>query len=114
MALQRQSAPSVAEMTPTAAAAAVVDASDTSVATRITSYNVCYTKLLRYLRGTKYRRGPRNPVIGHERLHLWYRSHAPKVEQERLPVADRQTSFDEIMQNLSETDALFESSYNFV
>jgi NADPH-dependent glutamate synthase beta subunit-like oxidoreductase len=62
-----------------------------------------------YLRGTKYRRGTRNPVIGYERLHLWYRTHAPKVEQERLPVLNRQTNFDEIMQNLSDTDALFES-----
>ena len=62
-----------------------------------------------YLRGTKYRRGPRNPVIGYERLHLWYRTNAPKVEQERLPVNERQTNFDEIMRNLSETDALFES-----
>jgi NADPH-dependent glutamate synthase beta subunit-like oxidoreductase len=62
-----------------------------------------------YLRGTKYRRGTRNPVIGHERLHLWYRTHAPKVEQERLPVNERETNFDEIMRNLSATDALFES-----
>jgi NADPH-dependent glutamate synthase beta subunit-like oxidoreductase len=62
-----------------------------------------------YLRGTKYRRGPRNEVIGFEKLHLWYRTHAPKVEQERIPVADRQQGFDEIMQNLSAADALFES-----
>ena len=62
-----------------------------------------------WLRGDVYRRGPRHPVIGHERLHLWYRTHAPQVEQERLPIIDRQTSFDEIMQNLSESDALFES-----
>ena len=62
-----------------------------------------------YLRGTKYRRGPRNPVIGHERLHIWYRTHAPKVEQERLPVNERQTNFDEIMRNLSKSDAIFES-----
>jgi NADPH-dependent glutamate synthase beta subunit-like oxidoreductase len=62
-----------------------------------------------FLRGTKYRRGPRNPVIGHERLHIWYRTHAPKVEQDRLPVNERHTNFDEIMRNLSPTDALFES-----
>jgi NADPH-dependent glutamate synthase beta subunit-like oxidoreductase len=37
-----------------------------------------------WLRGTVYRRGPRHPVIGYE-------------------------SFDEIMQNLSESDALFEA-----
>jgi NADPH-dependent glutamate synthase beta subunit-like oxidoreductase len=62
-----------------------------------------------WLRGTVYRRGPRHPVIGYERLQLWYRTHAPQVEQERLPIVDRQTSFDEIMQNLSESDALFEA-----
>ena len=62
-----------------------------------------------YLRGTKYTRGPRNPVIGHEKLHLWFKTHAPKVEQERLPIVDRQTGFDEIMKNLTEADALFEA-----
>lgn len=62
-----------------------------------------------YLRGTQYKRGPRNPVIGHEKLHLWFKTHAPKVEQERLPVVDRQTGFDEIMKNLTEADALFEA-----
>ena len=62
-----------------------------------------------YLKGTRYTRGPRNPVIGHEKLHLWFRTHAPKVEQERLPIVDRQTGFDEIMKNLTEADALFEA-----
>jgi NADPH-dependent glutamate synthase beta subunit-like oxidoreductase len=62
-----------------------------------------------YLRGTCYERPPRHPVIGHEKLHLWFRTHAPKVEQERLPIVDRQTGFDEIMKNLSESDALFEA-----
>jgi NADPH-dependent glutamate synthase beta subunit-like oxidoreductase len=62
-----------------------------------------------WLRGDVYRRGQRNPVIGYERLHLWYRTHAPQVEQQRLPIIERQTSFDEIMRNLSESDALFEA-----
>ena len=62
-----------------------------------------------YLKGDKYTRGPRHPVIGHEKLHLWFRTHAPKVEQERLPIVDRQTGFDEIMKNLTESDALFEA-----
>ena len=48
-------------------------------------------------------------MIGHEELHIWYRTHAPKVEQDRIPVAARQYGFDEIMQNLSESDALFEA-----
>ena len=41
-----------------------------------------------YLKGGKYTRGPRHPVIGHEKLHLWFRTHAPKVEQERLPIVE--------------------------
>ena len=62
-----------------------------------------------WLRGEKYRRAPRHPVVGHEKLHLWYRTNAPKTEQNRIPVAARQHGFDEIMQNLSEADALFEA-----
>ncbi len=62
-----------------------------------------------FLKGGKYTRGPRHEIIGHEKLQLWFRTHAPQVEQERIPVADRHTGFDEIMQNLSEADALFEA-----
>ncbi len=62
-----------------------------------------------YFNGTTYRRSPRHTLIGHEKLQLWYRTSAPQVEQERLPVADRQSGFDEIMQNLSAADALFEA-----
>lgn len=61
-----------------------------------------------YLNNTIYRRSRRGVLVGHEKLQLWYRTSAPQVEQERLPVADRH-SFDEIMQNLSETDAVFEA-----
>jgi Pyruvate/2-oxoacid:ferredoxin oxidoreductase delta subunit len=48
-------------------------------------------------------------LIGHEKLHLWYRTHAPKVEQEKIPVNERQRGFDEIVQNLTESEALFEA-----
>ena len=62
-----------------------------------------------YLGKTSYRRSRRHPLVGHEKLHLWYRTHAPKVEQEKIPVNERQRGFDEIVQNLSEPDALFEA-----
>ena len=62
-----------------------------------------------YLRGEKYRRPARHSLIGPEKLHLWYRTEAPKVEQQRLPIAERQRSFGEIMKNLTEADALFEA-----
>jgi NADPH-dependent glutamate synthase beta subunit-like oxidoreductase len=62
-----------------------------------------------YLNESRYVRPPRNEVIGHERLHLWYRTHAPQVEQERLPLDLREGGFDEVMQNLPESEALFEA-----
>jgi Pyruvate/2-oxoacid:ferredoxin oxidoreductase delta subunit len=62
-----------------------------------------------FLRGEKYVRGPRNDIIGHERLHLWYRTHAPQVEQERLPIERRGKGFDEVLKSLTEAEALFEA-----
>ena len=62
-----------------------------------------------YLEGRTYERGPRHELVGHEKLQLWYRTSAPQVEQEQLPIAERQSGFDEIMQNLPEADALFEA-----
>jgi formate dehydrogenase beta subunit len=63
-----------------------------------------------YLSGSSYNRAPRHELIGHEKLQLWYRTNAPKVEQERLPVAERTDGFDEILHNLSEQDARFEAA----
>jgi len=62
-----------------------------------------------WLAGKNYRRGIRHALVGHEKLHLWYRTHAPKIEQDRIPVNERQRSFNEIVQNLTEPDALFEA-----
>lgn len=62
-----------------------------------------------FLNGGVYERRPRHALVGHEKLQLWYRTAAPQVEQERLPIVDREGGFDEIMKNLSEADALFEA-----
>ena len=62
-----------------------------------------------YLKGSTYERAPRHAMIGHEKLHLWYRTAAPKMEQERLPIVDRAVGFDEVMKNLSPPEALFEA-----
>ncbi|MEW7978198.1 MAG: NAD(P)-binding protein [Candidatus Sedimenticola endophacoides] len=61
-----------------------------------------------YLRGGVYMKEERHPIVGHEKLHLWYNTSAPKREQQQLPLAER-SSFDEIMQGLSEAEALFET-----
>ncbi|MDJ0918566.1 MAG: NAD(P)-binding protein [Woeseiaceae bacterium] len=62
-----------------------------------------------FLNDTSYQRGTRHPIIGHERLHLWYRTDAPQVEQDRLPPEARTSGFDEILKNLTEDEALFEA-----
>ena len=62
-----------------------------------------------YLKDDVYRRGPRAPIVGHEKLHLWYRTEAPVREQQQIPLTARQLGFDEVLQNLSPDDALFEA-----
>ena len=62
-----------------------------------------------YLHDRVYDRLPKHALVGYEKLQLWYRTSAPQVEQERLPIVDRQSGFDEVMQSLSEADAVFEA-----
>ena len=62
-----------------------------------------------YLRGTQYQPKAKPPVIGHEQLHIWYRTEAPRQEQAQLPLAER-VDFHEVVQGLSEEEALFEAA----
>jgi Pyruvate/2-oxoacid:ferredoxin oxidoreductase delta subunit len=62
-----------------------------------------------YLRGEPYRPKSRHPVVGYEKLHLWYRTYAPQVEQPELPPEQRGTSFEEILKGIGEDEALFEA-----
>ncbi len=62
-----------------------------------------------WLRGGSYHPAEKNPIVGHEKLHLWYRTLAPQVEQETLPLAERMGGFEEILHGFSEKDALFEA-----
>ena len=62
-----------------------------------------------WLGDSTYQRAPRNALIGHEKLHMWYRTLAPQVEQNRIPVDRRGQGFEEILQNLSEPEAQFEA-----
>jgi len=62
-----------------------------------------------WLRGETYAPAEKHPIIDHEKLHLWYRTSAPKRAQGELPVEDRLGGFDEILQGLSEQEALFEA-----
>ncbi|MDQ6987942.1 MAG: NAD(P)-binding protein [Mariprofundaceae bacterium] len=62
-----------------------------------------------WLRDMPYTPADKHPIVDHEKLRLWYRTDAPQVEQEELEHAQRISSFDEILQGLSEKEALFEA-----
>jgi Pyruvate/2-oxoacid:ferredoxin oxidoreductase delta subunit len=62
-----------------------------------------------FLRDEPYVPAPKHDIVGHERLHLWYRTFAPQRAQPHLPLSERVSSFDEILKGLSEPEAQFEA-----
>ena len=62
-----------------------------------------------FFRAKPYHKPPKHPIVGHERLHLWYKTHASQRKQAELPAEKRIEGFDEIKAGLSEEEALFES-----
>jgi NADPH-dependent glutamate synthase beta subunit-like oxidoreductase len=62
-----------------------------------------------YIRGERYMARPKHPIVNHEKLHLWYRTNAPQVSQETLPLAQRLGGFEEILKGIKEKDALYEA-----
>lgn len=51
----------------------------------------------------------KHPIVGPEKLQLWYRTNAPKKKQPEIPMDERLGGFTEIMQGLSEQEAKFEA-----
>jgi NADPH-dependent glutamate synthase beta subunit-like oxidoreductase len=62
-----------------------------------------------WLRGKDYIAPDKHPIISHEKLHMWYRTTAPKRLQQHLSVEERLDGFQEIQQGLSEKEARFEA-----
>ena len=62
-----------------------------------------------FLRRTPYLKAPKHPIVGPEKLHLWYKTNAPQKEQASLDAQKRMEGFDEIKAGLSEEEVLFES-----
>ncbi len=62
-----------------------------------------------YLRGIPYKKPIKAPVVGYERLHVWFKTDAPKSEQEELQLDKRRETFDEIVKGLAPKTALFEA-----
>jgi len=62
-----------------------------------------------YLTGVPYVPAPKHPIVTHEKLHLWFQTDAPQREQEHLPPEKRSSSFEEILQGLTEQEVHFEA-----
>ena len=62
-----------------------------------------------WLRNTLYEKPAKPPTAGIRKLHLWYKTEAPKSEQEKLPPQQAIKSFDEVNAGISEKEARYEA-----
>ena len=62
-----------------------------------------------WLRGVAFDKPPKNPLAGFDDLNTWYYDDAPQAVQPALDIIRRQTSFDEVVGDLDEGNALFEA-----
>lgn len=62
-----------------------------------------------WLRGEQYVPSPKRPLADFEKLTPWYYSDAPKTVQPMLESMRRQSTFDEVVGGLDESNALFEA-----
>ena len=62
-----------------------------------------------WLRGGVYAPAPKHELADFDKLHTWYYSDAPHMVRPRLDLARRTSTFDEVVQGLDETNALFEA-----
>jgi NADPH-dependent glutamate synthase beta subunit-like oxidoreductase len=62
-----------------------------------------------WLRGARYAAPPKHEAASFERLNTWYYSDAPKTVRPVLDVVRRQSTFDEVVKGLDESNALYEA-----
>ena len=62
-----------------------------------------------WLRGAPYQPAPKHSLAGFDQLNPWYYSDAPETVQPVLDTIRRQTTFDEVVSGLDESNALFEA-----
>jgi len=62
-----------------------------------------------WLRGAQYAAPPKHEPATFERLNTWYYSDAPKTVRPVLDVVRRQSTFDEVVQGLDDSTALYEA-----
>jgi len=62
-----------------------------------------------WLRGKAHQPEPKHEVASFDKLNTWYYADAPKTVRPQLELARRTSTFDEVVQGLDETTALFEA-----
>ncbi|HMA90517.1 MAG TPA: NAD(P)-binding protein [Burkholderiales bacterium] len=62
-----------------------------------------------WLRGAMYAKPPAHEIAAFEKLNTWYYSDAPKTVQPVLDAVRRQSTFEEVLGGLDETNALYEA-----
>jgi NADPH-dependent glutamate synthase beta subunit-like oxidoreductase len=62
-----------------------------------------------WLRGETYAPAPKHEIAGPDKLNTWYYGDAPKTMRPVLEIARRTSTFEEVVQGLDETNALYEA-----
>ena len=62
-----------------------------------------------WLRGVRYAPPEKHEIADFGNLNTWYYTDAPKTEQPQLDLVRRQTGFEEVLQGLTEDNALYEA-----
>ncbi|MCC7465585.1 MAG: NAD(P)-binding protein [Saprospiraceae bacterium] len=62
-----------------------------------------------WLRGERYQKPEKHPLVGYERLHIWYQTHAPKQQQTEASQVLRVQDFREVLGGLTEKEARYEA-----
>ncbi|MCJ7556963.1 MAG: NAD(P)-binding protein [Gammaproteobacteria bacterium] len=62
-----------------------------------------------YLRGRSVSSPAKNPPVGFEGLHVWYKTNAPKSVQPQMSGGKASQGFDEIVAGLDESEAVYEA-----
>ncbi|TQV83695.1 NAD(P)-binding protein [Denitrobaculum tricleocarpae] len=62
-----------------------------------------------WLSGGKYRPGEKHELAAFDKLNTWYYTDAPQTQQPQLELVRRQSGFDEVLQGLTEDNALYEA-----
>ncbi|HNM28097.1 MAG TPA: FAD-dependent oxidoreductase, partial [Saprospiraceae bacterium] len=62
-----------------------------------------------YLRGIPYQKPEKHPLVGFERLHIWYETLAPQRLQPQAQETERVQDFREVLSGLTEKEARYEA-----